>query len=32
MKNNFVSYYELLGMTLNGKIPEKVIYKEDTYI
>ena len=27
-----VSYYELLGMIKEGNIPEKVIYKGDTYI
>lgn len=27
-----ISYYELLGMIKEGNIPEKVIYKGDTYI
>lgn len=27
-----ISYYDLLGMIKEGNIPEKVIYKEDTYI
>lgn len=26
-----ISYYELLGMIKESNIPEKVIYKEDTY-